>query len=301
MTRGRKPRPMTEPCVACDASGHVASSFMSACEPCAGTGVQRRRCPQCWSWRATSMYLSNLGQIVKRCSVCRETYKNWEKKSPEEKARATTPRKGLREDGPLRVSFVLESGNSKTGPIPVTMTSAGTCPKSCAFYTAVHHVRHGHFHDRDGLRAWSKKRMNARTSVGTTEQVAPASLTDAITERSKIIPEIIRLQALLSGTDPQQIVSSSFAYKRERAGLVAQCTKLQQRAGFLRRWIASKSISGTPGISPQIHALAIAYRLLTKIQEEDTGSPFSEDIDSCLQQLELFIPISLVNEEAKTG
>src|SRR6187431_3010559 len=37
---------------------------------------------------------------------------------------------------PLRVSFSRKSGNSKTGPIPVSMTSQATCPPSCAFYGA---------------------------------------------------------------------------------------------------------------------------------------------------------------------
>jgi len=37
---------------------------------------------------------------------------------------------------PLRVSFARRSGNTKTGPIPVSMTSQATCPPSCAFYGA---------------------------------------------------------------------------------------------------------------------------------------------------------------------
>lgn len=134
MSRARKVRPMAEKCIACDGSGNVDGQFMKACPPCLGTGNARLRCPQCWAWRTTSHFMSKLGAVVKRCSVCRETYKDWDKKTPQQKANATTPRKGIREDGPLRVSFVLESGNSKTGPIPVTMTSAGTCPKSCALY-----------------------------------------------------------------------------------------------------------------------------------------------------------------------
>lgn len=37
---------------------------------------------------------------------------------------------------PLRVSFARRSQNTKTGPIPVSMTSQATCPPSCSFYGA---------------------------------------------------------------------------------------------------------------------------------------------------------------------
>lgn len=33
-----------------------------------------------------------------------------------------------------QVSFTIVSGNEKTGPIPVSVTSANSCPKSCPFY-----------------------------------------------------------------------------------------------------------------------------------------------------------------------
>lgn len=45
-------------------------------------------------------------------------------------------RSKLPTDGPLRVRVALKSGNRKTGPIPVTMTSAETCPPSCSWYGA---------------------------------------------------------------------------------------------------------------------------------------------------------------------
>lgn len=35
---------------------------------------------------------------------------------------------------PLRVRFSLESMNKKTGPIPVSTSSPGTCPPSCSWY-----------------------------------------------------------------------------------------------------------------------------------------------------------------------
>lgn len=37
-------------------------------------------------------------------------------------------------DEPLRVQFSRRSGNTKTGPIPVSTTSQATCPPSCAMY-----------------------------------------------------------------------------------------------------------------------------------------------------------------------
>lgn len=73
---------------------------------------------------------------MKRCSDCRRTYANWDKKSLDERRAATAPRGHIRGDGPLRVKFNLESNNRKTGPIPVSMTSARTCPTSCGFYNS---------------------------------------------------------------------------------------------------------------------------------------------------------------------
>lgn len=82
------------------------------------------------------MFFGKRGGLIKRCTACQRIYNNWNKKSPEERAAATRPRSKIKPDGPLLVSLVLESGNRKTGPIPVSMTSARTCPKSCAYYGA---------------------------------------------------------------------------------------------------------------------------------------------------------------------
>lgn len=46
------------------------------------------------------------------------------------------PRKGLPKKGKLRVRFNRRTLNRKTGPIPVTITSASTCPPSCSWYGA---------------------------------------------------------------------------------------------------------------------------------------------------------------------
>jgi hypothetical protein len=95
-----------------------------------------RRCPQCWKEKSLESFVNGMGFTVKRCSECREKYKNWSKMTDAQKLAASSPRTGLVEDERLMVRLVPRSNNRKTGPIPVTMTSAGTCPQSCAFYSA---------------------------------------------------------------------------------------------------------------------------------------------------------------------
>jgi hypothetical protein len=92
------------------------------------------RCSQCWKWQAVDQFIGATGRIIKRCLTCAETYSDWGNKTLEQRMAATKPRERLRGDGALRVSFVLRSGNRKTGPIPVTMSSARTCPESCALF-----------------------------------------------------------------------------------------------------------------------------------------------------------------------
>lgn len=127
-------RSMVEPCAACAGKGHTSAGFLSQCAVCQGTGKSKLRCPQCMAWRPVLQFMGKRGALVKRCETCTAKYSNWSARPLEERERATSPRKGIRDDGPLRVSFVLESGNRKTGPIPVSMTSARTCPKSCPLY-----------------------------------------------------------------------------------------------------------------------------------------------------------------------
>jgi len=42
------------------------------------------------------------------------------------------------------IRFNRESGNSKTGPIPTSMSERGTCPPSCSFYAAGCYALYGH-------------------------------------------------------------------------------------------------------------------------------------------------------------
>jgi hypothetical protein len=95
-----------------------------------------QRCPQCWREKRSESFINGAGYVVKRCSACREKYRNWSKMTDAQKLAAASPRQGLVEDTRLAVRFVASSQNRKTGPIPVSMTSAGTCPQSCAFYSA---------------------------------------------------------------------------------------------------------------------------------------------------------------------
>lgn len=127
----RAKRVMREKCTDCSGLGHGSESFLKACEKCDGTGWQRIRCSQCWTWRHPKHFKGKKTNITKRCHVCTKKYANWGDKSLEERERATSPRSGISSNGPLRVLFVRESGNRKTGPIPVSMTAASTCPPSC--------------------------------------------------------------------------------------------------------------------------------------------------------------------------
>lgn len=127
-------RKMSEPCSDCGGSGAVVGFFLVQCEGCAGTGRARIRCSQCWKWKAPSAFLGPKGNIRKRCDICTDKYKNWDKKTLEERERATAPRSNIPDDGPLRVTLNLRSGNRKTGPIPTSITSARTCPKGCSLY-----------------------------------------------------------------------------------------------------------------------------------------------------------------------
>ena len=135
MGRLSNDRQMVRVCQTCAGSGAVSPVlFLSPCPDCEGTGRKEQRCPQCWTWKSPLDFKSHTGRFVRRCTVCTGKYKDWDKKTLEEREKATTPRSAIRSDGPLRVSFVVESGNRKTGPIPVSMTSSRSCPLTCPLY-----------------------------------------------------------------------------------------------------------------------------------------------------------------------
>lgn len=129
-----KDRPMFRPCTSILHDPNNAFSLSSICPTCLGTGHKERRCGQCWRWKNIKHFRGANGNFIRRCSICKDKYANWSGKPLAEREAATNPRKNIPADGPLRVSFVLRSGNRKTGPIPVSMTSARTCPTSCPLY-----------------------------------------------------------------------------------------------------------------------------------------------------------------------
>lgn len=131
MARALKARVMRETCAACCGSGRRTGVLWANCPTCDGSGISRIRCSQCWKWRKTKFFLGKTNNLVKRCDVCTKKYKNWGSKTLEERERATSPRSGISSTGELRVAMAVKSGNRKTGPIPVTMTAASTCPPSC--------------------------------------------------------------------------------------------------------------------------------------------------------------------------
>jgi hypothetical protein len=131
MARALKQRVMRRTCQACQGSGRVGGILWANCQGCQGSGASHIRCSQCWKWRKSKFFVGKQGNYTKRCQDCYKKYSRWDRMTLEERSRATSPRSGISSAGELRVSFARKSGNRKTGPIPVTMTAASTCPTSC--------------------------------------------------------------------------------------------------------------------------------------------------------------------------
>ena len=125
---------MDRKCEACGGTGQEGRTFLlKPCAACLGYGISARRCSQHWGFAPIANFVGKRG-LVKRCHDCTKKYANWSSKPLAEREAATSPRTGLPSDGPIRVSFALESGNRKTGPIPVSMTSSPSCPPSCPLF-----------------------------------------------------------------------------------------------------------------------------------------------------------------------
>lgn len=103
--------------------------------------VPLRRCAQCWQWIAASSFIGARGKPVRLCAKCRARYRGWDKRSLAQKL-AELP---AREDPALtgRIIWSERSGNTKTGPIPVSMSERGTCPPSCGLYEAGCYAEYG--------------------------------------------------------------------------------------------------------------------------------------------------------------
>lgn len=81
------------------------------------------------------MFVGKRGGRVRWCSICRENYRDWGKKTPEEKA--AIQRRGVPSLPDLRARLFQGShGNPKLGGIPRSITSRVTCPPSCGLFEA---------------------------------------------------------------------------------------------------------------------------------------------------------------------
>jgi hypothetical protein len=134
LSTGLAERARVETCATCGGAERV----LDPCPACEGTGRSRVRCRECFTWRPVGEFLRG-GRLVRRCRGCRE--------------RPRAPRAEISAEGPLLVKWNPRSHNSKTGPIPVSMTSRRTCPPSCPwlgdgcyaeqYFVAVHWRRLG--------------------------------------------------------------------------------------------------------------------------------------------------------------
>ena len=86
-----------------------------------------KRCAQCWREKPDTDFIGARGAPVTWCVGCRE------RRTAAGYVRAE-PRRWLRRSGEIRVRWMPSSNNRKLGGIPATITSAETCPDSCAFF-----------------------------------------------------------------------------------------------------------------------------------------------------------------------
>jgi hypothetical protein len=88
-----------------------------ACSRCSGTGLSERRCRECYTWKPIADFLHG-GRAARRCHVCGDRVKG-------------VGLQPLVRTGELRVILAISARNRKTGPIPVSITTPGSCPTSC--------------------------------------------------------------------------------------------------------------------------------------------------------------------------
>lgn len=135
MTYADRRKESSWPCEECNGSG---GTTFARCEACLGHGIGAMRCHECGEKKPVVEFLGakDEGKLVVRCLVCRKELRRVAGLSESDRAAEILLRKPVRADGPLRVKLVLESHNRKTGKIPVSMTSASTCPPTCSFMNA---------------------------------------------------------------------------------------------------------------------------------------------------------------------
>lgn len=91
----------------------------------------KKRCPQCWKVKLERFFIGREGQQTKNCTSCIKKRALWAKG---QKPNLAARRRGLATAGDILVRVVRESKGEKLGGIPVTITTANTCPPSCGLY-----------------------------------------------------------------------------------------------------------------------------------------------------------------------
>ena len=87
-------------------------------------------CPQCWRERPASAFIGKRGRPVQICDDCRSQHGPYGSYQPRGRPIALIAQRGL------RIGWSRQSNNVKTGPLPMSISSASTCPPSCALYGA---------------------------------------------------------------------------------------------------------------------------------------------------------------------
>lgn len=124
----------TKPCPYCDGNGHPPNT-LGRCEKCYGTGEFMRLCGNCQEWKMVLEFLGATGRPGKNCGRCNEKMGKLAQIDIAQRESGINPRRNLKSDGlNIRVFFSKQSTTRKTGRIPVSMTSANTCPPSCGYY-----------------------------------------------------------------------------------------------------------------------------------------------------------------------
>lgn len=121
-------------CTYCDGQGHPPGEH-GRCEKCRGTGEFLRQCGNCRRWLIIDKFLGKSKSPHKNCNDCDEKMARLAQIDISQRAQGVSPRRNLKSDGKnIRVFFSRASSSRKTGAIPVSMTSANTCPPSCGYY-----------------------------------------------------------------------------------------------------------------------------------------------------------------------
>lgn len=98
-----------------------------------------KRCPQCWLFKPARAFRRHRGQSTRPTRICEDCRSQ---SGPDGYRSRGRPIALIAQQG-LRIGWAERSGNSKTGPIPVSISAASTCPPSCALYGAGCYAEYG--------------------------------------------------------------------------------------------------------------------------------------------------------------